>query len=202
VFGPYPFDQAGGIADDTPVLEFALENQTRPIYPLGAFADPADPSTVVHELAHQWYGDSVAIERWADIWLNEGFATYSEWLWEEYDGGQTPQQKFDTYAASDPTSELWGVEVANPGAANIFSEAIYTRGAMTLQALRNAVGDEAFFEILKGWASENAGGNVTTAQFTDYAKRVSGQDLDALFETWIYTADKPAVAVAEPVPVG
>jgi aminopeptidase N len=199
VFGPYPFDQAGGIADDTAVLEFALENQTRPIYPLWAFEDPADPSVVVHELAHQWYGDSVAIERWSDIWLNEGFATYAEWLWEENAGGATPQEQFDLFNALDPTSELWGVEVANPGAANIFSGAIYVRGAMTLQALRTEVGDDAFFEILLGWAQENAGGNVTTSQFTEYAEQVSGQDLDALFDTWIYTPDKPAVGPA-PVP--
>jgi aminopeptidase N len=72
---------------------------------------------------------------------------------------------------------------------------------MTLQALRIEVGDEAFFEILRGWAEENAGGNVTTAQFTAYAEQVSGQDLVALFETWIYTADKPAVVTPEPEPV-
>jgi aminopeptidase N len=199
VFGPYPFDQAGGIADDTATLEFALENQTRPIYPLWAFEEPADPYVVVHELAHQWYGDSVALERWADIWLNEGFATYAEWLWDEHAGGATPQAQFDAYLALDPTSELWGVEIANPGPANIFSGAIYVRGAMTLQALRTEVGDEAFFAILRGWAGENAGRNVTTAEFTAYAERVSGQDLDALFDTWIYTADKPAgVLVPEP----
>jgi aminopeptidase N len=200
MFGPYPFDQAGGIADNAPALSFALENQTRPIYPLGAFEDPADPSTVVHELAHQWYGDSVALERWEDIWLNEGFVTYAEWLWEEHAGGETPQQKFDTYNALDATSELWGTEVAHPGAANIFSAAIYLRGAMTLQALRTEVGDDAFFEILRGWACANAGGNVTTAEFTNYAEQVSGQQLDTLFDTWIYSADKPVTTMPEPEP--
>jgi aminopeptidase N len=155
---------------------------------------------VVHELAHQWYGDSVALERWSDIWLNEGFATYAEWLWEENAGGATPQEQFDLYYALDPTSELWGVEVADPGPTNIFSGAIYVRGAMTLQALRTEVGDDAFFAILRGWAEQNAGGNVTTAEFTEYAEQISGQDLAALFDTWIYNPDKPAVEPA-PAPV-
>jgi aminopeptidase N len=193
VFGPYPFAEAGGIAADQPNLEFALENQTRPIYGAWAFTSVDDPSVVVHELAHQWYGDSVAMERWSDIWLNEGFATYAEWLWSEHDGGDTPQQQADFYygywGADDP---FWSVEVADPGSAGIFDNATYYRGAMTLQALRNTVGDDAFFAIVKGWASENAGGNVTTEQFVDYAEQVSGQDLTSLFDTWIYSTTKPA----------
>jgi aminopeptidase N len=198
-FGAYPFDQAGGITDDTLDLEFALENQTRPIYPLWAFADPADPSVVVHELAHQWYGDSVAIERWSDIWLNEGFATYAEWLWTEHAGGLTPQQQFDIYNSLPADTGLWGIEIADPGPTNIFNGAIYVRGAMTLHALRTEVGDEAFFEILRGWASENAGGNVSTAEFTAYAEQFSGQELDPLFAAWIYTGDKPvAIPIMEP----
>jgi aminopeptidase N len=194
VFGPYPFTQAGGIADDVVDLQFALENQTRPIYPLSAFEDPADPSTVVHEIAHQWYGDSVAIERWSDIWLNEGFATYSEWLWAEHAGGPTPQDQFDERYAGIPADDaFWSVEVADPGAAGIFDDAVYDRGAMTLQALRTTVGDDAFFEIVRGWATENAGGNVSTAAFVAYAERVSGADLTAFFDTWIYSTSKPAV---------
>jgi len=190
-FGPYPFDDAGGIADDVTTLQFALENQTRPIYPLWAFENPADPRVVVHELAHQWYGDSVALERWSDIWLNEGFATYAEWLWDESTTGVTPQQQFDIYYALDPADPLWATTVGDPGAAGIFDGSVYVRGAMTLQALRTQVGDDLFFEILQGWASTNEGGNVTTAEFIAYASEVSGQNLDALFTTWLYTAAKP-----------
>ncbi|PJJ65061.1 M1 family metallopeptidase [Compostimonas suwonensis] len=195
-FGPYPFGQAGGIAigftgpDED--LQYALENQTRPIYPAWAFPADADASVVVHELAHQWYGDSVALGRWADIWLNEGFATYAEWLWAESQGGLTPQETFDYYYANADDA-FWSTVVADPGAAGIFDGPVYTRGAMALQALRTAVGDEAFFAILKGWASDNAGGSVTTAQFIDYAEQVSGQDLTALFDAWIFTPSKPAV---------
>jgi LPXTG-motif cell wall-anchored protein len=212
-FGPYPFTEAGGIAigyiDEgdptaTPPVEptdlpYALENQTRPIYPAWAFPADVDAGVVVHELAHQWYGDDLSMNRWSDIWLNEGFATYAEWLWEEDQGGRTTQESFqdayDTDYSAPPYNdpEFWNVLVADPGSAGIFENAVYTRGAMTLQALRVEVGDEAFLAILKGWATENSGSSVSTEQFVDYAESVSGQDLTDFFNTWIYTAGKPAL---------
>ncbi|SMQ59052.1 M1 family metallopeptidase [Agreia sp. VKM Ac-1783] len=208
-FGPYPFSEAGGIAigyidegDPTAVppvrpsdLPYALENQTRPIYPAWAFPADVDASVVVHELAHQWYGDNLSMNRWSDIWLNEGFATYAEWLWEEHQGGRTTQEIFnDAYThdyAADDDPDFWQTVVADPGAAGIFNSGVYTRGAMTLQALRTEVGDDAFFAILKGWATENAGTSVSTAQFVDYAESVSGRDLTEFFNTWIYTPGQP-----------
>jgi aminopeptidase N len=201
-FGPYPFSEAGGVAiadfGPTPddVLPYALENQTRPIYPSWAFPADADASVVVHELAHQWYGDSVAMERWSDIWLNEGFATYAEWLWAEGQGGLTTEQQFDAYYANPPGSDddaFWSTVVADPGAASIFDSAVYYRGAMTLQALRDQVGDDAFFAIVKGWAADNAGGSVSTAQFIDYAEQVSGQELAGFFDNWLFSPAKPVI---------
>ena len=147
---------------------------------------------VVHELAHQWFGDDVAIARWQDIWLNEGFATYAEWLWEEYEGRDTPQEIFqasyDAIPAADP---FWDVVIGDPGVDLLFHNAVYVRGAMTLQALRNEVGDDAFWEIVRGWAATKSGGNATTEEFIAYAEEVSGQQLDALFDTWLYTGAKP-----------
>lgn len=192
VFGPYPFDAAGGIVDDEQRLEFALENQTRPIYAPSFFTDPVSgDSVVVHELAHQWFGDSVALARWSDIWLNEGFATYAEWLWAEREGSTTVQQQFDAATALPPTDPFWTVTIGDPGPDGIFDEAVYVRGAMTLHALRTTVGDEAFLRILPGWAATRAGKNVTTADFVAFAEEVSGQELDALFTTWLATPEKP-----------
>ncbi|WPO85772.1 M1 family metallopeptidase [Herbiconiux sp. KACC 21604] len=195
-FGPYPFSEAGGIAiadlADGQPLPYALENQTRPIYPSWSFPADADASVVVHELAHQWYGDDVSMHRWSDIWLNEGFATYAEWLWAEHTGGPTPQQSFDDAYSSAPDA-FWTTEIADPGAAGIFDAPVYVRGAMTLQALRTAVGDDDFFAILQGWAAGHAGGSGSTAEFVSYAESVSGDDLTALFDAWIYSGTKPAV---------
>ena len=86
-FGPYPFGTGGGIVDDSDAFGFALENQARPIYAPGFFSDRISGDfVVVHEVAHQWYGDDVSVAQWKDIWLNEGFATYAEWLWSEEQG--------------------------------------------------------------------------------------------------------------------
>ncbi|GAA3221237.1 M1 family metallopeptidase [Pseudonocardia petroleophila] len=193
VFGPYPFDVAGGIVDDEPRLEFALENQTRPIYAPSFFSDAVSgDSVVVHELAHQWFGDSLPLARWSDIWLNEGFATYAEWLWAEREGSATVQQQFDAVGALPPDDPFWTVAIGDPGPEGIFDEPVYVRGAMTLHALRTTVGDEAFFRILPEWAATRAGRNVTTADFVAFAEEVSGRQLDDLFTTWLATPEKPA----------
>ncbi|MBW9209868.1 M1 family metallopeptidase [Mumia sp. zg.B21] len=195
-FGRYPFSSSGGIVDAYPNLGFALENQTRPIYSqeqIGG-SEQAAEAVVVHELAHQWYGDSLAVERWSDIWLNEGFASYAEWLWWEDKGEATAQEIFDdTYAAYPAEDPFWDLTIGDPGPDGLFANAVYDRGAMTLHQLRLAVGDDDFFAILRGWARRNAGGNVTTPQFIAYAERVSGQQLDDLFDTWLYTASRPEV---------
>ncbi|MGQ4511516.1 M1 family aminopeptidase [Streptomyces sp. DW26H14] len=188
LFGPYPFSAAGAIVDDAHDVGYALETQTRPIYDRAP-----DVSTVVHETAHQWFGDSVSLTSWKDIWLNEGFATYAEWLWQEQHGGDSAQATFDHYYALDAGDSLWDFPSADPGdGANIFASPVYTRGAMALQELRNAVGDRDFFAILKAWAGEHRYGNGTTAQFVALSERLSGKDLGALFHTWLYTAGKPA----------
>ncbi|MFF4466312.1 M1 family metallopeptidase [Streptomyces mirabilis] len=187
VFGPYPFRAAGAIVDRAPQVGYALETQTRPVY------DSApDLSTLVHESAHQWFGDSVSLTAWQDIWLNEGFATYAEWLYAEQHGGKTAQQTFDSLYASPAGSGLWAFPPANPGSgAHIFDMPVYARGAMALQKLRTAVGDGVFFRILRTWATEHRGGHGTTAQFIHLSEGLSGKDLGALFHTWIGTAGKP-----------
>jgi aminopeptidase N len=193
VFGPYPFRAAGGIVDADGEWGYALENQGRPIYTPQDFGNQEDgDSVVVHELSHQWYGDSLSVGRWSDIWLNEGFASYAEWLWSEHEGLGTAQQIFDTRYATPATSSLWKSKVADPGPPNIFSGSVYNRGAMTLHALRMTVGDQKFFRILRSWAQTHRNGNVTTAEFIAFAERISGQNLEALFTAWLYTPAKPA----------
>jgi hypothetical protein len=193
-FGPYPFTAAGGIVDDAEGLGFALENQTRPIYALDFFTDQVrGTAVVVHELAHQWYGDSLSVRRWRDIWLNEGFASYAEWLWSEHEGQGTAQETFDAYYSGIPADDpFWELHIGDPGPDRLFDGAVYDRGAMTLHALRMRVGDADFFTILRTWARTHAGGNVSTPQFVRLAERVSGQQLDGFFDAWLFTSGKPA----------
>jgi len=190
VFGPYPFISTGGIIDKVGV-HYALETQGRPVY------DQNDSrlrtSTIVHELAHQWFGDSVSPNKWADIWLNEGFATYTEWLYSEHTGGATVQQIFDRTYAQRPEAPVWQGIVADPGRDNIFNSLVYNRGAMTLHVLRLSIGDDAFFTLLRRWATKNRYGNVSTPDFIAFAERVSGQQLDDLFAKWVFTSGKPAL---------
>ncbi|MER6030162.1 M1 family metallopeptidase [Streptomyces sp. NPDC001851] len=187
LFGPYPFRSAGSIVDHAPDVGYALETQTRPLY------DSApDIDTLVHENAHQWFGDSVSLTAWKDIWLNEGFATYAEWLYEEQHGGDSAQETFDALYAHPAGDRLWAFPPGDPGSGeNIFDTPVYARGAMTLHALRKAVGDRDFLRILRAWATEHRGGHGTTARFVRLAERISGKSLDTLFHTWLYTKGKP-----------
>ena len=187
-FGPYPFDAYGAIVIDDPRISYALETQTRPTYGSSFFSTEQNPTVVAHELAHQWFGDSVALERWQDIWLNEGFATYAEWLWEEHAGGRSVQQSFDRiYSGFN-----WSSAPGNPGAAKIFGDAVYQRGAMTVQALRVAIGDPAFFALLKSWPAEHKDGNATTDDFIAAAEKAAGgKDLGPLFQAWLFGTTKP-----------
>ncbi|MDX2592535.1 MULTISPECIES: M1 family metallopeptidase [Streptomyces] len=190
LFGPYPFRAAGSIVDHAPDVGYALETQSRPLY------DSApDVSTLVHESAHQWFGDSVSLTAWKDIWLNEGFATYAEWLYSEQHGGDSAQKAFDALYARPAGNELWAFPPGDPGSGkNIFDTPVYARGAMTLHELRKAVGDHDFFRILRAWATEHRGGHGTTAQFVKLSERISGKDLSGLFHTWLYAQGKPSKA--------
>ena len=190
VFGPYPFEAYGGVVVDEPRIRYALETQTRPVYSADFFRTGENTGVVAHEIAHQWFGDSVSVAGWEDIWLNEGFATYAEWLWAEHEGRDTAQAAFDQqYTASDARSG--GCRRPTPGVANLFSDSVYQRGGMTVHALRVTVGDDAFFRLLKAWAAEKRNGNATTAEFVATAERVSGQQLDDLFAAWLYGTERP-----------
>jgi aminopeptidase N len=192
-FGPYPFEAYGGIALADQRVGFALETQSRPTYGPSFFADGRDATwVIVHELAHQWFGNSVSVRGWNEIWLNEGFATYAEWLYEEWDGGDTAQEAFDNYWQGPGAEDrFWTVPPGDPGPERLFHSAVYVRGAMTLHALRRTVGDEAFFTIVREWADRMAGANAGTDDLRALSERVAGRPLGELFDQWLYTADRP-----------
>jgi aminopeptidase N len=191
--GRYPFSTTGGLVTSLPV-GFALENQTRPTYP-AVFS--SSTGLVVHELAHQWFGDSVSVERWSDIWLNEGFATFMEVRYTETHGGSSGATWLrDNYQFFGAGDSLWDVRIGAPGASRIFDGAVYTRGGMALQALRNRVGETDFWRILRGWVQQHRHGNGSVADFRAHAETVSGEDLDSFFTAWLDTTARPANTVA------
>ncbi len=186
--GRYPFESTGGLVTSLDV-GFALENQTRPTYPV---VSEDDVYLVVHELAHQWFGDSVSVRRWRDIWLNEGLSTFFEIVHDDVTGGRSARSWLrDSYDAYRDSPTFWRLNIANPGPAHIFDDAVYYRGGMATQALRNRVGERAFWRILRTWVRQRHDGVGTSPAFEALAERVSGQQLDGFFDAWLRAPRPP-----------
>ncbi|BBC34298.1 hypothetical protein SGFS_055920 [Streptomyces graminofaciens] len=194
-FGAYPFTSTGVIVDRPEAVGYALETQNRPVFP-GA----PDISLLVHELAHQWYGDSVTPESWRDMWLNEGFATYAEWLWQEDHDGDSAQDTFDAvyegdyFSDTESSEAVWDFPPADPpSAARISDSPVYERGAMVLHKIRETVGDDTFYDIIRGWAATHRHGNASTADFTKYVEeKAPDEDFDVIWKEWLYGEGKPS----------
>jgi aminopeptidase N len=148
---------------------------------------------MVHELAHQWFGDSVSVHHWADVWLNEGSATFMEQLWNEEHGGRSTSAWLRaTYESQPAGAPFWELPVADPGPADLFDWAVYDRGGMTLAALRRRIGNDDFSRLLKAWTARHRHGHGSTAQFEALAVGVSGQDLTSFFDAWLVQPVRPA----------
>ena len=190
LFGPYPFGSYTVVvtADD---LEIPLESQALATFGANhADGQGGTERLVAHELAHQWFGNSVGLAEWKHIWLNEGFACYSEWLWSESKGGPTADtlaRQHRRHLVSQPTDLVLG----DPGRDLMFDDRVYKRGALTLHALRHTIGDAQFFALLKAWTANHRFGLATTDDFRRLAQTFSERDLDALFESWLFGAAVP-----------
>ncbi|WP_228993065.1 M1 family metallopeptidase [Streptomyces sp. DH8] len=184
-FGPYPFTSAGAIVEREDDATYALETQNRPFFP-----GPPDTALLVHELAHQWFGDSVTPKSWRDMWLNEGFATYAEWLWAaDHDGVPVGE----SFAKAYEDDANWAFPPADPPAASDLSDPpVYGRGAMVVHRVRLATDDdEAFFALVRGWTEKYRHGNASTDDFTAYVERRTGRDLTGLWDAWLRGGSRP-----------
>ena len=204
--GRYPFDTYGVLAADQE-FGYALETQTLSLHP-GFIFEPAYPAwarepIMVHELAHQWFGDSVAPEEWSDLWLNEGHATWYEWLYgDEFFRAEIAQfqgyadftdRVRQAYAQGDILRDQYG-PVAQPASNELFelfSPNVYDGGAVVLYALRQEIGERAFAELERRWAQSNEGDSVGTSDFIALASRVAGRNLRPFLSDWLFGTETP-----------
>jgi aminopeptidase N len=188
-FGPYPFDHYGiAVVGGFPA---ALENQTLSVFGRPMVEAPYFEYVLVHELAHQWFGDSVSVGGWNDIWLNEGFATFAELLWIEYRYGSGAYREEISNRMEAARVAEYG-SPATPPSDDLFNSSVYQRGSFVLVALRDEVGDDVFFDTLRSYAQRFANGNATTEDFIALAEEKAERDLDDLFDAWLYGQQLPA----------
>lgn len=183
-FGPYPFDEYVVVVTDDE-LDDPIEAQGMAVFGAG-HVDGArtHERLVVHEFAHQWFGNSLTVADWRHIWLNEGFATYAEWLWSEASGGESADALARHWRAQ-PAQQGSGPRIGDPGVADMFAERVYKGGALTLHALRGELGDETFFALLRDWTSTHRHATVTTEAFTALAAHHAGRSLEEFFAAWL-----------------
>jgi aminopeptidase len=193
LFGRYPFaDYTVVVTADE--LEIPLEAQAMATFgPNWLSGRGAHQRLVAHELAHQWFGNSLTVASWADIWLNEGFACYAEWLWSEASGGPTADA-----LATQHRTRLAGLAqdfvLADPGPDTMFDDRVYKRGALTLHALRLHLGDQAFWSLLRAWVADHEHGSVSTAEFVAHAaSQDASGEAEPLLRGWLLEPALPAL---------
>ena len=191
-FGPYPFD-AYGVVVTAEALEIPLESQPFSILGVNHLLPTLESERLVaHELAHQWFGNSVSIRRWKDLWLNEGFACYAEWLWSELKGSDSAADR-----AEEAHAGLQGLPqdllLADPGGPDMFDDRLYKRGALTLEALRRSVGDATFRSLCREWCWRNKHGHGDTEAFLDLVDEMTTIEARTVLGPWLFEEPLPAL---------
>ncbi|GGX71030.1 M1 family metallopeptidase [Streptomyces fructofermentans] len=199
--GDYPFETYG-VLIAAARTGFELETQTLSLFEREIFTRPEYPkwyveSIMVHELAHQWFGDSVSPRTWSDLWLNEGHATWYEALYSEEKAGRPMETRMRAaYRASDTWRASGGPPAAPKGAEpgeklSIFRPNVYDGSALVLYALREEIGRRAFERLERAWVNTHRDGVADTRDFRRLASGIAGRDLDAFFEGWLYAEKTP-----------
>lgn len=189
-FGPYPFAGYTVVVTDDD-LEIPIEAQGISVFGANhCDGRRGSERLVAHELAHQWFGNSLTLRQWRDIWLHEGFACYAEWIWSEASGGPTADQ-LARAARHNLTRQPQDIVVGDPGATRMFDDRVYKRGALTLHALRLELGDKTFFTLIREWVHRYRHASVTTEEFTDLAGHYTALPLRPLWDAWLRSETLP-----------
>ncbi|GAA2109673.1 M1 family metallopeptidase [Microlunatus panaciterrae] len=190
MFGPYPFTELGGVVPAAKLWFAGLETQTRPVYEGGAMLNrDFAPELIAHELAHMWFGDNVTVRQWNDIFTNEAYASWAQWGYTERSGGRSAEEAFtSTFADTEHKPNFWRVTMIDPGKDHLF-ETVYARGPMTLQALRNVIGDRAFFRLAQEWSQDP--GSRSLEDWMIKAQSTTKIDLTSFFQAWIFSPTAP-----------
>jgi len=199
-FGEHPFEKNGFATLNNQFVWGGMENQTLTSLCPNCWSE----SLIAHEFAHQWFGDMITCATWADIWLNEGFATYLEALWTEHLYGY-PSYKSEIdgnasyYLSSNPgwaiSNPSWAI--VTPDVNTLFDYAVtYMKGACVLHLLRYTMGDAAFFDGIYNYANDPnlKYKSAVISDFKNHMSAVYGEDLTWFFDAWIYQPNHPAYA--------
>jgi aminopeptidase N len=191
LFGPYPLSTGYTVVVTDDDLEIPLEAQGISIFGANhCDGERTAERLIAHELAHQWFGNSVTARRWRDIWLHEGFACYAEWLWSEDSGGRSADG-WARYYHGKLASSRQDLLLSDPGPRDMFDDRVYKRGALTLHVLRRTIGDDGFFDLLRDWTTRHRHGTAVTDDFTGLAANYSDESLRPLWQAWLYSKDVP-----------
>ena len=191
LFGPYPLADGYTVVVTDDDLEIPLEAQGISIFGANhCDGRRGSERLVAHELAHQWFGNSVTAQRWRHIWLHEGFACYAEWLWSDHCGERSADDWARHYHRRlvDSPQDL---VLADPGPQDMFDDRVYKRGALALHALRRRIGDDSFFALLREWTSRYRHASVVTDDFIALAAQYTEDSLRPLWAAWLYPAEVP-----------
>lgn len=190
MFGPYPFTELGGVVPAANVWFGGLETQTRPVYRRKSIINKDFANELItHELAHMWFGNQVTLEEWDDIFMNEAYASWADWGLVEQTGGRSANEAFlALFEKAEERPEFWKITMHDPGKEQLF-DTVYNRGPMTLQALRNVIGDDAFTELNREWAQQP--GSRSLEDWMIMAQTKTSTDLGPFFETWIFGTAVP-----------
>ena len=191
LFGPYPLADGYTVVVTDDDLEIPLEAQGISIFGANhCDGRRGSERLVAHELAHQWFGNSVTAQRWRHIWLHEGFACYAEWLWSDHCGERSADDWARHYHRRlvDSPQDL---VLADPGPQDMFDDRVYKRGALALHTLRRRIGDDSFFALLREWTSRYRHASVVTDDFIALAAQYTEDSLRPLWAAWLYSAEVP-----------